>query len=83
MNSFLILGGNFVEVLDATGLKCPLPVLKAKKVMKSLPAGETLNVLSTDSGAPADFAAFCEMTGYQLIESSETDGVYSFVLAHG
>jgi len=72
-----------VEVLDATGLKCPLPVLKAKKAMKNLSSGDTLKVLSTDSGAPADFAAFCEMTGHLLIESSETDGVYLFVLAHG
>lgn len=68
-------------VLDASGLKCPLPVLKAKKAMKALGHDETLKVLSTDSGAPADFKAFCEMTGYRLVESSEKDGVYTFVLA--
>ena len=57
--------------LDARGLKCPLPVLKARKALRDVPIGETLTVLATDPGAPADFAHFCETTRNELV-SSET-----------
>jgi tRNA 2-thiouridine synthesizing protein A len=66
--------------LDAKGLNCPLPVLKAKKAMKPLSDGETLEVLATDPGSVPDFQAFCEATGYQLVESGEDDGVFSFLI---
>lgn len=58
------------HMLDATGLKCPLPVLKAKRAMKPLAVGEELTVLATDPGAPGDFRHFCEATGYELVESA-------------
>ena len=64
--------------LDAKGLKCPLPVLRARRAMKPLTAGEVLRIEATDPGATKDFAAFCETTGHVLLESSEADGVYSF-----
>tara|TARA_B100000315_G_C14381160_1_gene497534 strand:- start:165 stop:386 length:222 start_codon:yes stop_codon:yes gene_type:complete len=66
--------------LDVKGLNCPLPILKAKKVMKLLDPGETLKVLSTDPGSVKDFASFCKATGNTLLEHDEDDGVYRFVL---
>lgn len=68
------------QILDTQGLNCPLPVLKAKKALKSLAAGSTLRVLSTDPGAVADFEAFCRATGKELVEWSEDDGVYKFLI---
>ena len=65
-------------VLDARGLACPLPVLKAKKAIRSLPAGGVLTVLATDPGAGADFRAFCEHTGHVLVSHGEVDGVSTF-----
>ncbi len=62
--------------LDAKGLSCPLPILKAKKALNAMAAGETLIVEATDAGSVADFVAFCRMTGNTLLESSEVDGVY-------
>ena len=66
--------------LDVTGLNCPLPILKAKKLMKSLNSGDTLEVLSTDSGSVKDFGSFCKATGNTLLEQDETEGVYRFLL---
>lgn len=64
--------------LDATGLRCPLPVLRARKAMKAVPAGGLLEVKATDPGAVADFQSFCETTGDELVEWSEDDGVFLF-----
>jgi tRNA 2-thiouridine synthesizing protein A len=68
------------QVLDAKGLNCPLPILKAKKALKSLESGNTLEVLSTDPGSVADFAAFCRTTGHELLEQSEADGVWTYLI---
>ncbi len=68
------------QVLDAKGLNCPLPILKAKKALKSVPAGGTLEILSTDAGSVADFAAFCRTTGNELVEQAEQDGIYTFLI---
>ncbi|MGD9924533.1 MAG: sulfurtransferase TusA family protein [Pseudorhodoplanes sp.] len=68
------------KTLDTKGLNCPLPILKAKKALSELPPGSTLEVLATDPGAVADFQAFCKTTGNTLVEQSEGDGVYRFVL---
>jgi tRNA 2-thiouridine synthesizing protein A len=57
------------HLLDAKGLSCPLPVLRARKAMKQLAPGEVLEVLATDPGAVEDFKAFCEVTGYVLVDS--------------
>ena len=62
------------QVLDATGLKCPLPVLRARKALRSLPAGARLRVLATDPGALQDFKAFCEAAGHDLLESGRGEG---------
>ena len=66
--------------LDATGLLCPLPVLKARRALKSVPAGGVLEVLATDPGAVKDFEHFCHTTGCDLLESSEAAGVLRFLL---
>lgn len=66
--------------LDARGLKCPLPVLKARKAMKALAEGEVLEVLATDPSAPQDFRSFCDTTGHRLSDISESDGVYRFLV---
>ncbi len=68
------------NILDATGLKCPLPVLKAKKALKPMAAGQTLKVLATDPGASKDFVHFCEATGDTLVSSDEADGVLTFLI---
>ena len=68
------------QVLDAKGLNCPLPILKAKKALKSLEGGQVLEVISTDPGSVADFAAFCRTTGNELIEQNEADGIYTYLI---
>jgi len=64
--------------LDAKGMKCPLPVLRARKAMKGVAAGGVLAVEATDPSSVQDFANFCETTGHELVEQHETDGVYHF-----
>ncbi len=56
------------KTLDAKGLNCPLPILRAKKTLNDVPAGGILEVLATDPGSVADFEAFCRTTGNQLME---------------
>ncbi|MCI4680696.1 sulfurtransferase TusA family protein [Rhodoblastus acidophilus] len=70
------------KTLDAKGLNCPLPILRAKKTLKEVPAGGTLEILATDPGSVADFAAFCRTTGNELVESSSDGGVYRFLIKH-
>ena len=69
-------------VLDAKGLNCPLPILKAKKALKDVPSGGTLEIIATDPGSVADFEAFCRTTGNELLESNSGDGVYTFLIKH-
>ncbi|MEX0759255.1 MAG: sulfurtransferase TusA family protein [Tistlia sp.] len=66
------------HLLDAKGLKCPLPVLKARKALKPLAAGAVLSVEATDPGAVQDFASFCETAGHELLDSGEAEGIYRF-----
>ena len=66
------------KVLDLKGLKCPLPVLKARRTMKELAGGDILQVLATDPGTVQDFQAYCETTGDTLLEWGEEDGVFTF-----
>ena len=70
------------HLLDAKGLNCPLPILKARKALKDVPSGEVLEILATDPGAVADFQAFCRQTGNELVEHSENDSVYRFLIKH-
>jgi tRNA 2-thiouridine synthesizing protein A len=67
--------------LDATGLLCPLPVLKARRALKPLAPGAVLEVLATDPGSTKDFEHFCQTTGCELIEFSEQpEGIFRFRL---
>ena len=69
------------NTLDATGLLCPLPVLKARRALRAVPAGGLLEVLATDPGATNDFEHFCQTTGCELVESGEREGgVLRFLL---
>ncbi|MDE3176014.1 MAG: sulfurtransferase TusA family protein [Pseudomonadota bacterium] len=68
--------------LDAKGLNCPLPILRAKKALKDVPPNGTLEILATDPGSVADFAAFCRTTGNTMAEQSADGGVYRFVIKH-
>ena len=69
-----------ISTLDATGLLCPLPVLKARRALRDVPPGGILEVLATDSGAAKDFEHFCHTTGCELLSAGETDGVLRFRL---
>jgi tRNA 2-thiouridine synthesizing protein A len=66
--------------LDTRGLKCPLPVLRARKAMQSVAPGELLRVLATDPAAVRDFQAFCAATGHELVEHGEQAGEFTFLL---
>lgn len=66
--------------LDARGLNCPLPILRAKKSLNALEAGKVLKISATDPGAVKDFAAFAKQTGNELLSSTEADGEYVFLL---
>jgi len=64
--------------LDARGLNCPLPILKAKKALNEIEVGCVLEIMATDPGSIKDFEAFCEQTQNTLLSSGESDGVYIF-----
>ena len=75
--------GETAVTLDATGLICPLPVLKARKSLKALPNGAHLRVLATDPASVIDFRHFCEVSDNQLVEYGETDGVFTYLIRKG
>ncbi len=68
------------NVLDARGLNCPLPILKASKALKRLRAGKTLRILATDPGSVADFQDLCRVTRNELVESKQEGESYSFLI---
>jgi tRNA 2-thiouridine synthesizing protein A len=74
---------NFDVELDTSGLNCPLPVLKARKALSTMEAGETLHVTATDPGASKDIPAFCKISGNTLLETSEADDKIIFVIQKG
>ena len=69
-----------IEV-DARGLNCPLPILKAKKALSGLESGQTVRVISTDAGSVRDFQAFAKQTGNELVEQ-QTAGADFIHLMH-
>jgi tRNA 2-thiouridine synthesizing protein A len=68
------------QVLDATGLLCPLPVLRAQRKLRSMAAGEVLEVLATDPASKTDMPAFCDEAGYKLLEASQLDGLLIYII---
>jgi len=71
------------QVLDTSGLNCPLPILKTKKALKQMEAGQILEVISTDAGSVKDIQAFCNQTGNKLIKINEDDNKYVFMVEKG
>jgi len=70
----------FDQELDASGLNCPLPILRAKKTLGGMDAGQVLHVIATDPGAVKDFDAFSKQTGNELMESKEDGGKFHFMI---
>jgi tRNA 2-thiouridine synthesizing protein A len=70
------MGEREVIELDATGLACPMPLLKAKRALNGMQSGQQLRVASTDQGSVRDFRVFAEQSGHVLIASNEVEGVY-------
>ena len=66
--------------LDARGLNCPLPILKAKKALSDMQSGQTLRVVATDAGSVRDFQAFAKQTGNELLSSTEGGGEFIFFM---
>ncbi|NOR42173.1 MAG: SirA family protein [Gammaproteobacteria bacterium] len=71
---------DFDSELDASGLNCPLPILRAKKAISALDAGQTLKIIATDPGSVKDFEAFCKQTGNELVSSGEEEGKFVFAI---
>ena len=69
---------DFDQELDASGLNCPLPILRAKKKLNSMETDQVLRIIATDPGSVKDFEAFARQTGNELIESGEEDGKFVF-----
>jgi tRNA 2-thiouridine synthesizing protein A len=66
--------------VDAKGLSCPMPIVKTAQAVKTVPAGELIEVLATDPGSVKDFAAWTRSTGNAIVEQTEADGIYRFVI---
>jgi tRNA 2-thiouridine synthesizing protein A len=71
---------DFDQELDASGLNCPLPILRAKKTLNGMEAGKVLKIIATDPGSVKDFDAFSKQTGNELLSSSEEGGKYVFLI---
>jgi len=71
---------NFDTELDASGLNCPLPILRAKKSLAGMQAGQILHIIATDPGSVKDFEAFAKQTGNDLMESKEEGGKFYFLI---
>jgi len=72
----------FDKELDARGLNCPLPILRAKKALSDMSGGQVLKILATDPGSVKDFQAFCKQTGHELVSHSEADKEFTFFMKH-
>jgi tRNA 2-thiouridine synthesizing protein A len=71
---------NFDRELDARGLNCPLPILRAKKALGEMASGQTLRIIATDPGSVKDFAAFAKQTGNELLSSAENNKEFEFYI---
>jgi len=71
---------NFDKELDARGLNCPLPILRAKKALNEMQSGQVLKIVATDPGAVKDFQAFSKQTGNELLEHAQTSGEFTFFM---
>ncbi|WPL17136.1 Sulfurtransferase TusA [Thiorhodovibrio winogradskyi] len=71
---------DFDQELDASGLNCPLPILRAKKTLAGMESGQVLHIIATDPGSVKDFDAFAKQTGNELMESREDGGKFLFLI---
>ncbi|MBN2887326.1 MAG: sulfurtransferase TusA family protein [Chromatiaceae bacterium] len=71
---------DFDQELDASGLNCPLPILRAKKTLNAMSSEQVLHVIATDPGSVRDFDAFAKQTGNELVESREEGGKFHFLI---
>ncbi len=71
---------NFDRELDARGLNCPLPILRAKKALGEMTSGQVLRIVATDPGSVKDFAAFAKQTGNELLSSAENNKEFEFYI---
>jgi len=71
---------DFDKDLDARGLNCPLPILRAKKALAAIASGQVLRILATDPGSVKDFQAFSKQTGNELLSHAEADKEFTFFL---
>ncbi|WP_216828571.1 sulfurtransferase TusA family protein [Alkalihalobacterium elongatum] len=69
---------NSNKVLNATGLACPMPIVRTKKAIDELEAGQILEVHATDKGSKADIAAWCKTSGNELVHQDEDGEVFKF-----
>ena len=69
---------NCDQEMDTSGLGCPLPILRARKVLESMEHGQILRVIATDPGSVKDFEAFAKHTGHQLLDSRQAEGKFLF-----
>ena len=70
----------FDKELDARGLNCPLPILRAKKALTDMNSGQVLRILATDPGAVKDFEAFSKQTGNALLSSNTGNDAFTFFM---
>jgi len=75
-----VTGVAVTTTLDCSGLVCPLPVIKLSKAIKAAPSGAVIELLATDPGAVADLEAFEKQTGHRVLERSEANGVFRFLV---
>ena len=71
---------DFDQELDASGLNCPLPILRAKKTLAPMEVGQVLHIIATDPGSVKDFEAFSKQTGNELLDSKEEGGKFHFLI---
>lgn len=71
---------NIVKTLDAKGLACPMPIVRTKKTIDTINSGEILEVQVTDKGALNDFAAWAKAGGHEIVEQTEDNAVYTFLI---
>jgi tRNA 2-thiouridine synthesizing protein A len=71
---------NFDKELDARGLNCPLPILRAKKALNDMTTGQVLKILASDPGSVKDFQAFAKQTGNELLSQNEAEKEFVFFL---
>jgi tRNA 2-thiouridine synthesizing protein A len=68
------------QVLDCSGMLCPMPVVKASKAIKTMEVGQVLKMIATDPGAPPDMEAWSRQTGHELLRSMQEDGKFIFFI---